>query len=254
MTAPLLALPYDPASVDIQYSVQILDTLVAHPQFFSMPGDPPTLRASAAAIMADARNLHWGVWRGEELLGMLSLTNVVEGLDARLHFLFFDRNLVGKRALLRQFLAHCFGPLGFRRLSAEVPEDAAKLIRFYRNMGFRYEGECALAHDARVQRLNDGRDGEQVVAYPEAWVAKQGSRIEKAFYRGGAWIDLLRLVLWPRLLAVSPTEARLRAGQHTAQEAHATTDHRRRRSPRRGGIDREGPRPEAGPDHHTAAS
>lgn len=104
MTSPLgpglLATPYNFETVDLKWTTLILDTLVAHPKWFNMPTDPQRLREAAAAVLADSRNLHWAVWKGGEVVGMLGLREVQEGLDAQFHFLFLDRNLVGKRGLL----------------------------------------------------------------------------------------------------------------------------------------------------------
>lgn len=200
MTGPalgtgLIALPADFETLDLKWVTLVLDTLVAHPQWFSVPGDPQRLREAAASVLADRRNLHWGVWNQQDLVGALSLTEVQPGLDAQVHFLFLDRNLVGKRTLLQHFLLYCFSTLGLRRLSATVPEDADKLLRFYRKLGFRYEGEHRATGLTPTAFLEAGAPGLRPIENAPSWIAKHGSRREGVFWREDRWIDVLRLRL-----------------------------------------------------------
>lgn len=196
----LVVWPYDPADFSLaDWTQVILDEMVAHPTFFSKPTTPDERRKLAAAILANRANLHWGVWRAGDnapiLVGVLTLWQVEPEVDALFHFLFFDRNLVGKRTLLARFIGYCFTTLGFRRLTATIPEDADKLLRFYRKLGFRYEGESRATGLTPTAFLAAGAPGLRAIENAPQWLAKQGSRTEGVFWRDDQWIDVLRLRL-----------------------------------------------------------
>ena len=199
MTLPagLFATPYAFQEVDPAWNTLLLDTLAQHPQWVYTPSTEAERRVTAAAVLTSPDNLIWGVWRHGELLGVLYLGKIVRGLDATLHVLFFDRNLVGKRALLHRFIGFCFTEpdLAFRRLSVEVPEDADKLLRFYRKFGFRFEGETRATGLVPTAFLEAGAPGLPAIPGASRWIASQGSRVEGAFWRDGRWIDVLRLRL-----------------------------------------------------------
>ena len=168
----------------------ILDHLCAHPYWTQAPMAPEDLRRNYAALLVDPRHGVYEVWRGDQLLGILTLHGIIPGIEATLHFVFFDDNLVGKRLLLRQFIAKCFRDWGFRRLVMEVPEPMDKLIRIMRKYGFLPEGETALTGHPLMTRLR-----ELGIDHPERWVARQGSRKEGAHWYDGRWCDLMRLRL-----------------------------------------------------------
>lgn len=198
MTVPgLLAAPYDwTASPNHESNTLILDEVVAHPQWMAGgPMSPEERRILAAGMLADLQSPKWGVWESGNLVGILYLGEVQGRVDARFHFLFMDRNLVGKRALLGKFLTYCFETLGFRRLSAVVPEDADKLLRFYRKLGFTYEGECKATGLTPTAFLAAGAPGLRPIENAPAWIARQGARTEGVFWRDDRWIDVLRLRL-----------------------------------------------------------
>ena len=192
----MVAFPYrwdDPEN--LLSNTALLDEMEAHPQWFSVPMSDLERRTKAAEMLADSYSPKWGVWRGGECLGVLFLSRMEVQLDAQFHFLFLDHNLVGKRDLLRRFLGYCFRELGFRRISTEVPEDADKLLRFYRKLGFRYEGELRASGLTPTAFLAAGAPGLRAIENAPAWVAKQGSRVEGAFWRDDHWIDKVRLRL-----------------------------------------------------------
>lgn len=185
-----IVVPYDPLVGDPTKNTRILDQLCARPQWTRVPLDPARLRANYAALLTDPRHGVFEVWRGGDLVGILSLTGVVPGVDAILHFVFFDGNLVGKRRLLHQFIGKCFRDFGFQRLTMQVPEPVDPLIRFARvKLGFRYEGEDAIQAHPALPKLG--------MENPHVWVARQGSRRQHAHWQDGRWHDLIQL----RLLA-----------------------------------------------------
>ncbi len=241
MTEPLVAFPYDwSLPENMLGNTLLLDEMQEHPQWYNTPTSDEQRRLSAAHSLADPMTLKWGVWRGGDLLGILVLTKVEVHLDACFHFLFLDHNLVGKRDLLRRFLAYCFRELGFRRLSAEVPEDADKLLRFYRKLGFRYEGEPRASGLTPTAFLAAGAPGLRAIENAPAWIAKQGSRIEGVFWRDDRWIDKLRLRLTRPEWEEGIPDAASRTPSHL-------------RSPPGGrGTDRQGRRPQTGHDHRPA--
>lgn len=186
----LIVLPFqwhlgDPARLTL-----ILDELVARPQWMNIPMSAEDLRKNYAAHLTNPANGIYEVWQGGTLVGILTLHGIVPGMEAILHFVFFDGNLVGKRTLLRQFIAKCFRDFGFRRLVMQIPEPVDTLIRFARaKLGFRYEGETVVTGHPSLAVLG--------MENPQVWVARQGSRKEQAHWQGDRWVDVIRL----RLLA-----------------------------------------------------
>lgn len=239
----LLALPYHweemlqhPYLLE-QHSA-LLDEMEAHPQFFTGPTTPQERRQTAALILTNPAHAPYGVWQDARLVGILLLTEMVPTLSASFHFLFLDRNLVGKRQLLRRFLDLCFGQLGLRRLSASVPEDADKLVRFYRQLGFLFEGEgLAGKHGFPVASSAPADNPRSLTAKT---IAKYGSRVEGVFWRDDKWIDMLRLRL-------------LRSEWMNQENDHADPS-RRRLCPPRGGPSRGSPRAEPATDHPESAA
>lgn len=190
-----IVVPYDPFRGDIEKNVKILDQLCARPEWTVAPLSPEERRVNYAANLTHPHHRIYEVWRGGALVGILTLTRVVPGIEAVLHFVFFDGNLTGKRRLLRQFITTCFQTLGIRRLVMQVPEPVETLIRFARvKLGFRFEGETAVASHPALARL--GMDN------PQTWVARQGSKKEQAHWHDGRWVDVVTL----RLLASEWTE------------------------------------------------
>ena len=168
----------------------ILDELVARPQWMNIPMSPDDLRKNYAHHLTNPLHGIYEVWQGGTLVGILTLHGIVPGMEAILHFVFFDGNLVGKRTLLKQFIAKCFRDFGFRRLVMQIPEPVDTLIRFARaKLGFRYEGETVVEHHPSLASLG--------MENPQVWVARQGSRKEQAHWLGDRWVDVIRL----RLLA-----------------------------------------------------
>ena len=197
MTAPiatgLLAIPYDwQEHFEDGWNGKLLDEFQAHPAWVSMPMSEAERRILGGRLLTGERV--WGVWRSVDLLGVLVLSRQIEGLDALLHFLFLDHNLVGKRNLIERFLGYCFSTLKYRRISAEVPEDADKLLRFYRTLGFRFEGEHKAQSGFPVASAGPSASGTRVQR-PATTIAKYGSRVDAMFWRDDRWIDVIRLRL-----------------------------------------------------------
>lgn len=177
----------------------LLDAFVAHPAFLTYPTSPDNARLVGATVLTDPNHLIWSTYRGTEITGVMILTRIVPRVDALLHFMFLDRDLVSKRTLLRNLIGYCFTDLGFQRLSMEVPDRVVRLKdndrslavgtrmeRFARKvLGFRLEGETRDRHHELPDSLHND------------WVARQGSRRERSYFDGTKWSDIVLL----RLLA-----------------------------------------------------
>lgn len=189
-----LSVPLDLTTPNAQQKLdRIIEAAAEHPQWFSGDSTESQRREAAQWFLTNPQHMVWEVWRDEELVGILLLWRIIPRVDALLHFVFFDRNLVGKVRLLRRFLRYCFTDLGFQRLSLEVPEDVEKLISFARRkLAFRYEGEDAIKSHPLVADLEraTGSSGN-----PHTWVASVGSRRERAHWRSGTWHSVVCLRL-----------------------------------------------------------
>ena len=147
----------------------ILDKCCEHRPWFPdhLWTDPSVRRAAANAYLAEscANGRVWEVWRGAEVVGILTLRDIAPQLDASCHFIFFDRELRNKRALCRSVMRRAFEEYQLHALRVEVPEYAANLIGFLRKaLGFRFESErwLNLADAKKASRkyqatLYDGR-------------------------------------------------------------------------------------------------
>ena len=187
-----LAVVFDPERGGPGKLEALLAYAVAHPEWFSTPVAEEDRAEVAWSILSHPQHLAWEVWRGEALVGILLLTDISPKVDARLHFLFFDRNLVGKVRLLRRFLRYCFDELGFQRITIWVPEYVGPLISFARRkLKFTYEGELALRTHPTVLRLNAQSPGDRY----HTWMASMASRRERSHWGNGAWHDTVCLRL-----------------------------------------------------------
>jgi hypothetical protein len=79
----------------------------------------------------------WEVWRTAEdipvLTGIVILSEIQPGIDANAHYVFFDRDLRGKTALLRSLIEWAFSEhedwLPLQRVTLEIPFPAFALAR-----------------------------------------------------------------------------------------------------------------------------
>jgi hypothetical protein len=126
----------------------------------------------------------WEVYRDSELVGLLHADEITPKVDARCHFIFFDRSLVDKRELCRATMKWLFEHYDLHILRVEIPTYAAKLAGFARKaLSFKYEAE--------------GRpfSWPTSAAPLDADAAKLGSRRHHAIFHDGRWHDLLLLSL-----------------------------------------------------------
>lgn len=197
--ADLFAVPFDSTEAKRQ---TILQACVNHPWWFVCESSPEERALAASMIIHDPLNKVWEVWRGGTFVGILVLWQIQPAVNAVFHFVFFDQNLVGKRKLILNFLAHCFAPvdeggLGLRRVTMEVPEFKPALLGFARRkLGFRFEGED------RSRKLVEGRGFKVKDPYRPNHrcdeldlLISAGSRREHAHWFEGHWHDVLVLRL-----------------------------------------------------------
>jgi RimJ/RimL family protein N-acetyltransferase len=186
----LLAVPYQPFKGDPKKNDVILDGLLALP-VFPIPGTPEERRVAIAWVLTDSDNLIWEIWQDGQLIGIFLLTRVIRGLNALAHLAFFDRQLLGRRQLVLNAMDWAFRELALQRISVEIPESLAPLIRFCRTkLGFRFEGEVPASMHPTVQQLTRLRVNGQA-----QWVAKWGSRLEHMHFdeARNEWVDLVCL-------------------------------------------------------------
>ena len=97
-----------------------------------------------------ANGLFWVV---DDFLGLMYMTDMIPGVDAKCHISFFDKRIRGREPLVKAMLHHAFERYGFHRLSLEIAlyinSRNSALLRFAENVGFKHEGRkrSAAFHD-----------------------------------------------------------------------------------------------------------
>jgi len=204
----LIAVPFRPLQTNDRTAQLLLDGMLSVPAIFPTPGTVEERRILIASILADPLNRAWLVWNGGALIGVLLLTHIVPQIDAQCHFVFFDRTLFGRKALLWNLMGKVFQEYDLQRLTVEVPEYLTPLYKFVRKkLNFRLEGEqTAAEHPLVTDKLSP------YVPNSAAWAARLGSRRERACLNPetNTWTDMLRL----RLLRSEY--------EQLAEEAHAS--------------------------------
>lgn len=176
--------PFSP--LPIEKFERIVTACSAHRPWFDdvIWDDPQTRREAVIAHLSDAHNYGklFEVWKGESLLGIILLNELVPFRDVRCHFIFFDSKLSDKRQLCLNVMGWCFTQLPVEVLRLEIPTYATALLKFVRRtLGFRYESE------------NRAFSWPTNAALLSANVAVLGSRKHHATQYKGVWHDLLLL-------------------------------------------------------------
>jgi RimJ/RimL family protein N-acetyltransferase len=76
----------------------------------------------------------------DELVGVLSVTELNRITDCEVHVLFFDHKLQEKAPLCRQMIEHIFKIYPLRRMTVTIPSICFALIRWAKKVGFQEEG------------------------------------------------------------------------------------------------------------------
>lgn len=94
----------------------------------------------------ESRGLFWVV---DDFVGVYYMTHIVPGVDAKVHYTFFDRRHRGRIELTREMIKYVFRKYNFRRLSVEIPlymaqhrNDTLRInaFTFVQQLGFKREG------------------------------------------------------------------------------------------------------------------
>jgi RimJ/RimL family protein N-acetyltransferase len=173
---------YRPTYWSQAQNIELLDALCQSNARHLFHGTDEALRLCLAQGLSDTANVFWTLYdAGKKLTGLVALTKIIPPGAATFTVFLFDRNIVGKRSLLRKLIRHIFADLHYHRLTIEMPEHP-KLERFCRTvLGAKYEGEDTAGPD----------------------IARLGSRTERASFDGSKWCDAIRL----RLLANEWTDS-----------------------------------------------
>jgi len=73
--------------------------------------------------------------------GILYLTNVIPGLSALAHIVYWDKRLGGREAFTLDCLRWGFTNIGLKKVNVWMPEFAKAAIHFARKLGFQFEGK-----------------------------------------------------------------------------------------------------------------
>jgi hypothetical protein len=189
----LIAVPLQPLNLTERTADLLLQGMLSVPAIFPVPGTPEERRILIASVLSDPLNRVWLVWQSGVLIGVLLLTHIIPQVDAQAHFVFFDRTLFGRKALVWNLMGRVFRDYDLQRLTVEVPEYLTPLYKFVRKkLYFRLEGETtAEGHPLVTQKLTP------YVPNGPAWAARLGSRRERACWNSetNEWVDVLRLRL-----------------------------------------------------------
>lgn len=80
-------------------------------------------------------------WVIDDWVGIFYMTRIRPGLDAEVHYTFFDRRHKGRIELAKEMLMYVFRKYNFRRLSVEIPLYSTKhAFEFITLVGFKKEG------------------------------------------------------------------------------------------------------------------
>jgi len=80
-------------------------------------------------------------WVIDDFVGVFYLTDIQPGIDAKVHYSFFDKKHIGRVKLTREMVKYVFGKYKFRRLTAEIPYYASNYVfKFVEEVGFTKEG------------------------------------------------------------------------------------------------------------------
>ena len=208
-----IAVPFSPApEAKLEY---ILTRMVEHDTWWS--DFQRGRREAATAILGNPNNLLFEVWNVTDLqpAGMIIIADIIPGVDAKCHFLFFDGKLRSKTPILRAMMAWAFQHLQVHRLTAEIPDYAFALVKYAREqLGFRFEGEGRKLKQRDERTRTEGRPRwvDQVL---DGWKAGWGSRRYQVVRWKGAWHDLLLLSITDEEFAALPEATTNGAGSGT---------------------------------------
>ena len=81
-------------------------------------------------------------WVIDDFVGVYYLNHIVPGVDAQVHYSFFDGCQNGRQDLTKKMISYVFERYDFNRLSVSIPCYAVDATpKFVENLGFKYEGK-----------------------------------------------------------------------------------------------------------------
>lgn len=185
----------------------VLDHLQVHRSwYYDGIWEPEELRREvAAAYLSDAimGGKLWIVLDGSELCGVILLNEIRAYLDAKCHFVFWDRELRNKRQLIINLMQKVFDDedLQLHALRVEIPANMPKFIGFIRRaLGFKLEAERCLENwkDRRWHKLLNKLDLDSTTRDKlDAALSTMPNlgRRHEAFQYEGKWYDTILLSL-----------------------------------------------------------
>lgn len=87
-----------------------------------------------------ARDMAW--YELTDGTGVVYLSNVIPGLSANAHFLFWDRKLRSKEGFVKQCMKWAINRLNLMKVNVQLPDYAVVLRKFVRRLGLKYEGKA----------------------------------------------------------------------------------------------------------------
>lgn len=212
---PLFAIPYQPfrgsPEADAERNSRIIEHVLNRPFWFNSGMTDEDRRLSIVWMLTDQTMYKWEIWKGGDFVGIILLDRVVPRVDAVFHFTLWGTSLVSARRLLKSFLAYAFDVFDLQRISIEVPEQNSKFMRFMRSsLGFRLEGELDCKESQLAACLATGKvsgiGGAASVGEAATWLAKFGSRREKAHWDGQRYRDIFLLRLLKAEIEPAPPD------------------------------------------------
>lgn len=80
------------------------------------------------------------LWVVDNFVGVFYMSNIVPGIEADVHYSFFDGRQRGRVPLVKEMLKYGFSKYGFQRFNAYIPAYAMKVTSFAAGVGFKEEG------------------------------------------------------------------------------------------------------------------
>ena len=107
----------------------------------SLSTDPTRGRPEQFLDLVLSPQTYWlEVWTGETLIGVLYMTHIQAGVDAKVHIVFFDRKLGEKAPICAMALRWAAWKFSLHRFSIEMPEIYFATSRLAKKLGFHLEG------------------------------------------------------------------------------------------------------------------
>lgn len=85
----------------------------------------------------------------DDFVGVYYVTDIIAGVDATVHYSFFDKKYQGRIGITKELIKYGFDEFGFQRLTVEIPmyvahrgtkRDDSPVFKFVEDLGFKFEG------------------------------------------------------------------------------------------------------------------